>query len=163
LLRWIGNPREFLFPGFLMLGFGIAGAISGWRSGGRQRVLAIFYASLVALACWVSFGPDAVLYRVLYDVIPGFTFMRAPSRFGVVVAFALAPLAGMAIAQLLSKSRQKAALFNALLGAAIIAELAVPLHMRQVPEFAPVYGVLATLPGGPVLELPVYSHPFRFA
>ena len=162
LLGGIGNPREFLFPGLITLGFGLAGAAIGWRARGRTREIAILYASLAVLALWVSFGPGGGLYSVFYSTIPGFTFMRAPSRFGLIVALALAPLAGIAIAAMLGRVGRPN-LVAAALTIGAIAELAVPLGMRPVPAIDPVYRQLATLPPGPVLELPVYSHQFRFA
>ena len=57
-------------------------AAIGWRAGRRTREAAILYASLGILALWVSFGPGGGLYSLFYSMIPGFTFMRAPSRFG---------------------------------------------------------------------------------
>ena len=158
----LGDPREFLFPGFVALGFGVAGAVGGWRAGGRARELAILYGSLAVLACWASFGPAAGLYRVFYSTVPGVTFMRAPSRFGLIVALSLIMLAGPAIASLLARS-SKPRIVAWALAIVAIGELTVPLRMRAVPDVDEAYRLLATLPSGPVLELPVYSHQFRFA
>jgi hypothetical protein len=157
-----GDPREFLFPGLVALGFGAAGAIGGWQAGGRSRELTILYGSLAVLACWASFGPAAGLYRVLYASVPGFTFMRAPSRFGLIVALSLVVLAGQAIASLLART-SKPFFAASVLALVAVAELTVPLHMRTAPAVDSTYRLLATLPSGPVLELPVYSHQFRFA
>ena len=161
MMAIIGRWGELLFPGFIALGFGVVGARTGWSSGGRSRELAVFYLSLVALAFWVSLGPDGGLYRVLYAAVPGFTFMRAPSRFGVVVALGLCALAGMGIAHALSRTAKARLMVPALVVLAI-AELIVPFRLTPVPAVAPVYRALSTLPPGPVLDLPVYSHPFRF-
>jgi hypothetical protein len=124
--------------------------------------LTILYGSLAVLACWASLGPAAGLYRVLYSSVPGFTFMRAPSRFGLIVALSLVVLAGQAIASLLSRS-SKPFLAAAALALVAVAELTVPLRMRTAPPVDSAYRLLATLPSGPVLELPIYSHQFRFA
>jgi hypothetical protein len=161
LMTLVGKWGELLFPGFIAAGFGLAGARTGWSAGGRSRELAAFYFSLVLLAFWVSLGPGAGLYRVLYATVPGFTFMRAPSRFGLVVALGLCALAGMGVARLLARYTTARFLAAAVLLAAI-AELVVPLRLTPVPSAAPVYRTLATLPRGALLELPVYSHPFRF-
>src|SRR5262245_3166996 len=92
---------EVVFPGVVALTFGIAGLWVARRMRGGE-VVAI-YGSLGALAFWTSFGPAGGLYSLLYRVVPFFTLMRAPGRFGVVVAFALAVLAGAAIATWLKR------------------------------------------------------------
>src|SRR5262249_13156492 len=56
------------------------------------RETAIFYTLLGAIAFWASFGPQAGLYTVLYQLVPVFSFLRAPGRFGVIVALALSVL-----------------------------------------------------------------------
>src|SRR5439155_20151133 len=150
--RWmqasIGHWKEVLFPGFVATAFGAAGAIVGWRTRGRMRETAVFYGALAALAWWASLGPDAGLYRILYSVVPMFRFLRAPSRFGIVVAFALSTLAGIGVSALLRRS-SRPALVAAALGAAATLELAVPVRFPAVPTLNPVYGILATLPPGP--------------
>jgi hypothetical protein len=106
--------------------------------------------------------------------------LHAPSRFGLVVAFALSVLAGVSISALLARlgdpvragstaglrwareASRNAALAAAILTAAVVAELAVPLSFRPVPPIEPAYHVLATLPRGPVIEIPVYSTRFAF-
>ncbi|HET7695136.1 MAG TPA: hypothetical protein VFK57_05460, partial [Vicinamibacterales bacterium] len=105
------------------------------------------------LAAWASLGPNAGLYAVLYRTAPIFAWLRAPARFGVLVSLALSVLAGIAIAHLLPRTR-RAAIAGAVIAAAAAVELATPLRFRQVQPFAPAYEVLATLPPGPVIELP---------
>jgi hypothetical protein len=43
-----------------------------------------FYGLSAVLAFWISFGPAAGLYRILFHVIPVFSLLRAPSRIGIV-------------------------------------------------------------------------------
>lgn len=160
LIRGRGD-MEMLFPGFVAMGFGAAGAIVGWRVPGRQRELATLYASLAGLAIWASFGPSAGLYRVLYEVVPGFTFMRAPSRFGLVAVLALSILGAIAIARFL------ATLSRPMLAAMVLAIVAAwgsvaPLRFRPVPPVHPAYRVLASRPFGAVIEMPVFSRRFAF-
>ena len=90
-----------LFPGFVAASFGSAGLVAAWTARGRLREVAIVYGGLGVLAFWASLGPDAGLYRLLYAVVPGFSFLHAPGRFGVIVAFALCVLAGVSVASLL--------------------------------------------------------------
>jgi hypothetical protein len=162
LLGWLEHWREVAFPGIVATGLGVAGAFEAWRrrawlSGWRGA--AGLYACLALLAWWASLGPDGGLYRVLYRTVPGFTLLRAPSRFCVVVAFALSTLAGMALAHARRRANRPGLVFLGV-GALTLAELAVPMMFRPVPAVEPAYRLLATLPRGPVLELPVYSRPF---
>jgi len=53
----------------------------GTRS--RPRAVPALYGGLTLLAFWASFGPGALLYSALYRVVPMFTWLRAPARFGV--------------------------------------------------------------------------------
>jgi hypothetical protein len=163
LLSFAGHrpTADMLFPGFVALGFGIGGAATGWRAGGRLREAAVLYTCVAILAAWLSFGPAAGLYGVLYSVVPGFAFMRAPGRFGLIVVFALAALAGSALSRVFARSRRStpAAVF---IGALAVAELIAPLRFPPVRPADEGYRVLATLPYGAVLELPVYSRKFGF-
>jgi hypothetical protein len=161
LMNIIGRSGELLFPGVVAAGLGAVGVVATWRSTGRSRGTGWFYLSLGALAIWVSLGPDAVLYRALYATVPGFTLMRAPSRFGLIVVLAFSVLAGIGIAFLLGRSSRRRLVAAALAVFACL-ELAVPLRLTAVPPVEPAYQVLADLPRGGVLDLPVYSHPFRF-
>lgn len=157
--RWmwavLGKGTEVLFPGFVALIGGVAGLVIGLRRPALREV-AILYGALGGIACWASFGPGAGLYTVLYRVIPPFTLMRAPSRFGVVVTLALVVLAGIAVRALASRVRRPT-LVAAVLVSITAAELAMPLRFRQVPPVSRVYTMLATLPVGPVIELPFFS------
>ena len=162
MLGLIGHWNEVLFPGFLLTGFGIAGLAAGWTARGRLRETSIMYGALGGLAAWLSFGPRAGLYQLFYATIPGFTFLRAPARFGLVVALALSVLASIAIARLLARAARPMAV-GAVLAVAAVAELATPLRFPRVPPVDAVYRALAALPYGAVLELPVYSPPFAFA
>ena len=84
-----------------------------------------------------------------------FSWMRAPERFGVVVAFGLSVLAGAAVAVLLER-RPRANLAAAALVAVVVVELAVPFTWPQALPVEPVYRVLAMQPPGPVIEMPFY-------
>ncbi len=165
LLPLIGRWTEVLFPGFVAASFGCAGLVAAWTARGRLREVAIVYGGLGVLAFWASLGPDAGLYRLLYAVVPGFSFLHAPGRFGVIVAFALCVLAGVSVAALLERIRGRvtAAIVTAAVLAVAIFELRVPLSFSTVPPVEPAYRTLATLPRGPVIELPFYSRQFASA
>ena len=158
--RWmlapLGQWREVLFPGFVAVVLGAIGLVVGWRRNGRVREITVLYGLITMLAAWASFGPAAGLYSFLYDMVPALAWLRAPARFGILVALGLSVLAGVALANLLSRTRR--AWFVAVAIAIVAAaELATPLRFREVQPFAPAYKVLASLPPGPVIELPFLS------
>ena len=126
MLAYLGHWKEVLFPGFLATVFGVAGAAMGWNAGGRRREAVTLYGALTLAALWASFGPDAGLYAVLYRIVPTFSMLRAPSRFGVVVVFGLSVLASIAIAWLLERSRNATSVATVLIAIAI-GEAMVPL------------------------------------
>jgi hypothetical protein len=162
LLRLVGRASDALFPGFVATALGAAGAVAGWFGRNRLTEVSLLYGTLGVLAYWASLGPRAGLYQVLYAGVPGFSLLRAPARFGVVVIFAISVLAGVGIATVLARL-SKPTLVAVGLTVAVVAELITPLHFPSVRPFESAYRVLANLPWGPVLELPVYSPPFAYA
>jgi hypothetical protein len=153
LLAYLPRWTDALFPGVLVTIFGAAGLFVARRDGKGE--LAMLYGGMAALAGWISFGPDAGLYAALYRVIPLFAWLRAPSRFGLIVVFALSVLGGVAVSSWLSRRTRPTAAFAAIAVAAC-AELLVPLNMPEVPPTERVYATLRTLPPGPVIELPFF-------
>jgi hypothetical protein len=160
LLALAGKWREVLFPGFVATVLGIAGAAMG-RTHARRSPVIVLYVATGLIALWASFGPDAGLYRVLHETVPGFTFLRAPVRFGLIVQLALSVLAGFAVAEILRR-RSRPLLWTCLLLAVAIGESFKPLKFSPVPAVDPVYRTLAGLPYGGVIELPLYSRRFAF-
>jgi hypothetical protein len=161
MLRSLPRWQDVLFPGFVATVFGVAGLFTGWREGGRRKEIASLYGAIALLAVWESFGPNAGLYRITYAVVPGFTFLRAPSRFGVVVVLALSVLTAIAVARLLTRV-PRPALVAAVLALAAAGELLTPLRLMPVPQTEPAYAQLARLPRGALLELPIYSEQFAY-
>jgi hypothetical protein len=144
---------EVSFPGFVTLLFGVGGA---WVAGRQRRYeLLALYGGLTALAMWASFGPRGLLYSALYRVVPMFAWLRAPARFGLIVGFGLSVLAGFAMSAWLRTARRPGFVAAAL---AIVAagELMLPIYMPPAPPVQPVYRTLATLPRGPVIEMPFF-------
>ena len=154
-MQRFGKDAEVAFPGFIVGILGLIGAWRGLRTKNAEREHVILYSALAALSFWASFGPSAGLYTALYNTVPGFTLMRAPARFGLVVAFALSMLAAFALKDLLSRVR-RATLVGALVVLLTVAEMSEILRFPQVPAVSPAYRVLATLPRGPVIEMPFY-------
>jgi hypothetical protein len=155
--RWwlsaIPDYNEVLFPGLLAL---LCGAAGLWVMR-RQRDTLTFYGLIAVFGFWSSFGPDAGLYRLFYDTIPVFGFLRAPSRMGVLVTLSLVVLAAAAIAQVTSKASRPRLVTGVLVAAAVAELTTAPLtQFRATEPIAPVYRVLATLPRGAVVEFPFW-------
>ena len=156
--RWwlpaLGDYNEVLFPGVLATTLGIAGAVIAFR---RITDVAALYVVTAVLSFWTAFGPEAGLYRVLYETIPIFSFLRAPGRFGVMTTLVLTVLAGFAVAHLLARLRRPVAGAIAI-AAVACAELAtMPLtQFRDAESPSPIYARLAALPWGPVVEFPFW-------
>jgi hypothetical protein len=153
MLSHLPEWTEVSFPGFVALIFGGWGAWIAVRE--RRRELLAVYGGLTLLAVWASFGPKAWLYSALYHAVPMFAWLRAPARFGLIAGFGLSVLAGVGIAAWLRRTRRPG-LVTAALVILAAGELAVPIHMPEVPPVEPVYRTLATLPRGPVIEMPFF-------
>ena len=163
-VRRFGPWEEVLFPGILAVLLGLAGLALAARRRGRDRETAVLYGTLAILAFWASFGPGAGLYRLLYH-LPTFSFLRAPSRLGLVVVLCLAVFAAIALQRLLAAvpSRRAAAGVAAVAALAAIAELIIyPLRWYQAPVVPAAYSVLATQPRGPLAEFPFYGERVAF-
>jgi len=175
LLDWIEVWNEVLFPGFLTVGLaGVGLAAVGLRGrartgrpakstdpAGRHGQAVALYTLIGVLACWVSLGPSGGLYTVLFDVIPGFGMLRAPARFGIVVALSLAVLAGVGVTRL-ARGRRAGWVATGLVLAALAELAAVPYPHYDAPQFPAAYQMLARLPAGPVAEFPFFKERLDF-
>ena len=162
---WLGAIEGFsevLFPGVIAVVAGVAGAWQGLRAPAGQRVLARdvtgFYAALALIAFWASFGPDAGLYRLLFETVPVFGFLRAPARMGIIVTLALVVLSAALLAPWL-KARARPRVWAAGLGVLAALELnTAPLTaLREAPPVPEAYRTLARLPRAPLAEFPYFS------
>jgi hypothetical protein len=154
---WVADASEVLFPGIIATGFGIWGAYV-WR----HKDVAWFYVTAGLIAFWTTFGPKAGLYTLFYYTIPVFSFLRAPSRTGIVVTLCLVVLAAPALIKVMSgpPSRRRfgsSAIFGVLFALAVADTYRAPLRMREAAPLPTVYRTLARLPRGPVIELPYWS------
>jgi hypothetical protein len=152
-----------LFPGILAIGLGVYGGYLSVRlkpDATLKRDVAWFYIGLAVFTLWLTFGPDAGLYTLLYHTVPVFSFLRAPSRAGIVVTLCLVILAAVAMKALMDR-RPRAAF--AILLTLVVADLyRAPLRMREAPPLPAVFNTLARLPRGPVVELPYWSESIAY-
>ena len=157
IARGFGQWGEVLFPGLLAVTAGTAGIVIAARRSARDRETAILYGTLGVLAFWASFGPPAGLYSVL-SLLPAFSFLRAPSRLGLVVVLCLALFAAFAFRALFDRAGRRRNVVAVMAGIVAIAELAVvPLIWYRAPDFPDSYKVLAASPRGPLAEFPFYG------
>jgi hypothetical protein len=164
LLPIIGDwNQEVLFPGFLAVGLGAIGTMTAGRrgragTGPRDGETVAFYAGLGVLAFWVSLGPRAGLYAVLYHTIPVFSLLRAPGRTGLLVTLALAVLSAFAVRWLRWRAPRQRRVIAGAACLLTLAELAnVPVAWRPIRPVPAAYEVLARMPRGPVAAFPFYG------
>lgn len=157
--RWV----EALFPGFLALALGLAGLCLLVRHApdavrARQREAIVLYGSLGVLAFWASFGPAAGLYSLLFR-LPLFSFLRAPSRFGLIVSLALAVLSALALQRLFHRfSPRGRAIGAALVGVLALLDVNVlPFPWERAQRIPTPYATLSQAPRGIVAEFPYYG------
>jgi hypothetical protein len=143
-----------LFPGFVGTMGGLAGVVIAARR--RQWELVTLYGGFAALGFWISLGPVAGLYTVCYQLIPVFSFLHAPARFGLIVGFAFAVFTGVAVAALLAQLHRRTLVLT-LLAIVAAGELAVGIDFQPVEAASPAYQLLATLPPGPLIEMPFFE------
>jgi hypothetical protein len=156
MLPYVRPWRDVAFPGFVALGLGAGRLASAWRLRGRPAETALLYGTVAVLAFWASFGPVAWLYTAFFYTMPGFTLMRAPVRFALIVSFALSVLTAQAIAALLPRLRWPSGV-GAVLVVLAIADHLVPLNFPQPPVASPAYRILAQQPPAPVIEMPFFD------
>lgn len=167
--RWwlprIEGFNEVLFPGAIasLLALWGTARLLGRRDDqavsatGLRRDVAGYYLAVAAIAFWASFGPDAGLYRVLYDTVPVFSFLRAPARIGIVVTLALVVVGSHVLAPWLRARPRPWAWSTALVVLAALELNGAPLTaLREAPPVPEAYRRLATLPRGPVAEFPYF-------
>ena len=115
----------------------------------RMGVSGGFYVAVALVSLWASLGPRAGLYTALYRLVPGFDFIRVPSRFTVLTVLALAILAGI------GAERVRRA-FPAVLLLLLVELAAFPLDARPYPVvISPMDQALLGMPPGSVAAFPI--------
>ncbi|HSK10311.1 MAG TPA: DUF3108 domain-containing protein [Vicinamibacterales bacterium] len=156
------GPERELFPGFVLLALAAYGAWRAWRTDSRPLAAAMLAVAATGLV--FSLGPGGVrpLYAALHRFLLGFDAIRAPARFGVLVAFGAATLAGIGIREVLHRrggaaTRRSRIAAAALLALAAVEYVNIPLPwVPAPPESTPAGQWLARADGeGAVLYLPL--------
>ena len=145
------DPELWLFPGFLAIVLGVAGAVLAARRDRRALSIAVLW---LAIGFVGSLGTHAFFYRLLFDFAPGFRAIRVPARWAAIAYVALAMLIALATAAL----ARRRVWIGALVAVALLVELhAAPIRWYLLSsETPPVYDWLRTANArGGVLELPL--------
>ena len=128
-----------------------------WAEARRTDAVA-FYALLAVVTFWLALGPEYWLYWFVYD-LPGFNFIRVPTRYTLLTLLALAVLAAAGFEYLTARLRPAARWTLAALCAAVLVGEYVPVPFVGVPyrlDLPPIDRWLDTLPKPfAVAELPL--------
>ena len=124
----------FLFPGIVPLVLAAVGLITGIKRPLRTNA-ALFYGLLTLLAYLLSAGPPLGLWPLVYW-LPGFNFLRVPSRFILLAVLGLGILSGIAFERLTATASTMARRFAiavvGLLFAIECVSIPVPLDTYRV-------------------------------
>ena len=148
-------PRA-LFPGVVAIA--LAGGALLTRScaprGVRRMLLAVAGGGLL-----LSLGSLTPAYEWFSFLVPPVQSLRAPSRFGTLVVFAVGGLAGLGLAAFRRAVSPRWGVAGAvgLVAAATAESLHAPIPYRPVDWNPPIHRALAAVDPGPVVELPLYS------
>ena len=151
--RWRPGSTELsLYPGLVPVALALVAL-----TGGRPTRTTVAYAIGLALAFDISLGPNGVIYRQLQQNVGFFKGLRAPSRASILFLMCLGALAARGCALLLTRipAPRRTAAAVTMAGLMVLEYWSAPLRLIWYPRKAPLYEVLAALPPGNVLELPV--------
>jgi len=161
--------RNAVFPGIVLLGFGVAGAVHAWRRRGRIRTAAIAGGGLVIVGAALAIGTASdgwrqyAPYRLLYELVPPFDALRATARAWMIGLLGLGLLAGIGVKAfagwLADRFPTRARLVPAVVGTIVVLLVLLegfdPWFDRPTATVPAVDRALAELPPGGVAYLPL--------
>jgi hypothetical protein len=151
-----GGNELHLFPGVAAIG------LSLFARRQQPRRLVWIYMALTALAVALSLGSNLPLYRWLNDHLWVSRGFRAPARFGILAACALAVLAGLgfqALRRLVSAGFMRRGLLVTVLVLIGVEYGSAPMILADVPTKIPdVYTFLRTLDRSVIVEFPMVDY-----
>ncbi|MEO6212540.1 MAG: hypothetical protein ABIP65_02825 [Vicinamibacterales bacterium] len=162
----IGRTQEdFLFPGITALVILLVAGVFALRSTGlrnavRQRSPLLFYGLTTVIMWWLAMGPapdDAPMQAFVrpytwLTALPGFSGLRAPSRFAMLACLSLSVAAALAFCRIASKRKTWAVGLASILVAGLLLDgWTLPIPLRAPPgRFE-----LPDVKDAVVIELPV--------
>jgi hypothetical protein len=170
LLRFWPDPagltqEDFLFPGItalavLLVAVVIALRSTGLRAAVHRRSPLLFYGASTILMWWLALGPapDEAPFQAFVrpytwlTVLPGFSGLRAPSRFAMLACLSLSLAAALAFRRVaVTRKRWAGALAAVLLIGLVLDGWTLPIPLRAPPGRFELPDVKDAL----VIELPV--------
>jgi hypothetical protein len=151
--RWRADSTELnLYPGVMPVALALIALVAM-----RPTRISLAYAAGLALAFDFSLGTNGLVYPHLQRNLDVFQGLRAPSRASILFLMCLAVLAARAAAAIFRRvPASKQAICAVAIAAVILVEYwSAPMRLIWYPRRALLYDVLAKLPEGNVLELPV--------
>ena len=148
-----GRPERRLFPGVLAVLLAVVGLLL--RPPGKEVIV---YLLALVVAFEMSLGLRGYSFAFLYQHVPIFASLRAPSRLGIFVAFFVAMLAAHGHAAVeASVGKRWTRLIGVVIAGVLLLEYWVaPLPLVAFPNTPPpLYVWLATQPRGVVAEFPM--------
>jgi hypothetical protein len=152
-LSTYGGTEKRLFPGVLALLLGIVGL---WAARSRRDIW--MYVAVLVMSGVLALGTRTPVYSAMLSLVAPLRGLRAPARFGMVMALAVAVLAGLGASWVLARTRRPAwrhLIGLLLVGGLLIEYASVVGPLRPYVQRPPVYAMwLRAQPAGAVLELP---------
>lgn len=150
LTNAVGGPELRLFPGLAAIVL-VTGALL------RPQRITIVYLVLLLFAVIASLGVNAPFFMAMRGASELVTMLRVPARFGAVVLCAVGVLAAFGAAAFLRtlKTPRARIIATCAFAAVMLVEYSTALELERVHPPGLVYRWLATLPPGPVAELPM--------
>jgi hypothetical protein len=151
--RWGGNEEQ-LFVGFTAALLALLALLP------PVRRTTLVYCALLLFAVDASFGFNGITYSLLHRFLPLYRGLRVPARWGAVVMFAVAVLAGAGVMNLSRRYARGAAtrfvLAFVITGLILCEYWTIQPPLEAVPTVAsPLYQWLSEQPRSVVVELPV--------
>ena len=104
--------RGGMFPGAIALALGAIGVVIAWRSAGRVRTIVITAVALTLVGAVMAIGTASTgirqfaPYRLLYEIGPPFSALRATARAWMIGLVGLSLLAGLGAAAVIGSLRE---------------------------------------------------------
>ena len=133
--EWLQTPPDvMLFPGLLALLLAIAGILFN-----RRSKMTWLFVAMIAVTIWMTLGPPYGVWQFIYW-LPGFSFIRVPSRFMLLAMLAIAALAALGFERLASRlsprARATALVLMSLLLAAEFATMPLDVRLQHIKPYA---------------------------
>jgi hypothetical protein len=150
--RWSrnGNPERQLFPRIAPVALALVGA---WPP---LSVARIAYTAGLAVAFDGSLGMNGTLFPLLREHVPGYSGLRVPARFSILVGLSLAILSAFGAARLIAWRPAWAPALTAAILAVTLAEALPNITLERVwPAPPAIYAAIGDDPEAVLAEFPM--------